>query len=116
MDKVKGVSLSEVWESMSIRQRSGLIQNFADIQKAWISVSFNSYGSLYFARDLKAGPSTKFLYVNADGNEVIDEQFVLGPTVGRGWLEEGRAKIQFDRGPCKFVEDSRLFPLQYTLE
>lgn len=104
MEKVEGVSLSEVWPSMSLKQRSGLIQNFAAIQKAWTSASFKSYGSLYFAPDLQAEPPTDPLYVDADGNDIVDKQFIVGPTTGRGWLEDGRAQIQFDCGPCKFVD------------
>lgn len=104
MEKAQGVPLTELWESMSLRQRSGLIQNFDIVQKALSSISFKSYGSLYFAQDVKAGPPAEPLYINTAGNDVVDERYIVGPIIGRGWLDDGRAKIKFDRGPCKFIE------------
>jgi hypothetical protein len=52
MEEVPGVELEQVWPDMSIQDRFTVVKSIAGFQKAWTSVAFTKYGSLYFSRDL----------------------------------------------------------------
>lgn len=101
MEKCPGIELENVWPNMGIKDRFAVVKAIAGLQKAWMSVSFTKYGSLYFAEDLKDTPSTQPLYVDANGDHIVNERFAVGPSTGRETLDNGRATINFHRGPCK---------------
>jgi hypothetical protein len=102
-ERVPGVPFAETPSSMDIKEQFHLVQSVADLQQKWMSAKFKDFGSLYFRNDL--GPDYKVLsYTNENGVEVTDERFGMGPTVERRSYEAGRGEIDFDRGPCKFVE------------
>ncbi|KAF2685338.1 hypothetical protein K458DRAFT_403544 [Lentithecium fluviatile CBS 122367] len=58
----------------------------------------------------------KPLYVDADGINVVDERFAVGPSTGREFLDDGRATINFDRGPCKISVHNEISFLTSTRE
>jgi hypothetical protein len=101
MEKVSGIELEHVWPSMSIKDRLVIVKAIAGFQKAWTSVSFNRFGSIYYSNDLEETTGNQPLYVDADGIEITDERFAVGPSTGRESIDNGRATINFDRGPCK---------------
>ncbi len=101
MEKVPGIELERVWPSMKIADRFSIVKAIAGFQKAWTSVSFKKYGSLYYARDLEKRVGNDLLYVGADGIEATNAKFAIGPSTGRELVDNGRANIDFDRGPCK---------------
>ena len=80
-----------------------MVKAIAGYQKVWMSASFAKFGSLYYAEDLPGHNSHDFLYVNEDGAEVRDSRFAVGPSTGREVIDDGRAAVTFDRGPCKIV-------------
>jgi hypothetical protein len=53
MEEVPGIELEQVWPKMSIEDRLAVVKSIVGFQKAWTSVSFTNYGSLYFSRDLE---------------------------------------------------------------
>ncbi|KAI9709411.1 MAG: hypothetical protein M1812_007688 [Candelaria pacifica] len=107
MEKVAGVTLDRVWDSMKIEDRAGLVKAVASYQKSWMSVSFEQLGSIYYARDLDeqvSGP----LYTDGEGTRISNPKFAVGPTTGRNFNDDGRETIEFDRGPWSTVEDYHL--------
>lgn len=101
MEKVLGIELEQVWPNMDIKDRFALTKTIAGFQKAWTSVSFKRFGALYYAKDLDETTGNEPLYVNENGVDVINERFAIGPSTGHEWIDNGRATIDLDRGPCK---------------
>jgi len=101
MEKVPGVELERVWPSMDIKARYALVKTIASFRKTWTSVSFKKFGGLYYVRDIDESTGKELLYVDANGTYVLDEKFAIGPSTGREMVDNGRASIHFDRGPCK---------------
>ena len=97
----KGILLEEVWPNMVIEKRFVVIKSLARYQKAWSSIRFNQCGILYYAQDINSRSVERPLYSIQDIVGVSDPNFVDEPTVGREWFDNGRAAIDFDRGPCK---------------
>ena len=101
MEKLPGIQLSVVWADMEIEARLTIAKAIARYQKAWMSISFNQFGSLYFAEDLDR--STQSLsYTNHQDITVTEPRFAVGPSTARGFNDDGRSNVEFDRGPCKF--------------
>lgn len=101
MEKAPGIELEEVWPKMEIQDRLAIVKSLLGFQNAWTSASFNGYGGLYYTDDLDEPVKDEPLYVDANGNEIKNPKFAIGPTTGREWLDNGRATIKMDRGPCK---------------
>lgn len=99
MEKVGGVQLNKVWPRMNIKQRFELVKTISRYQKAWMSKTFTQYGSLYYSKDLQSNSGC--ILVNEDGSQFEDDRFAIGPSTGRGFLDDGRIDVDFDRGPCK---------------
>lgn len=101
MEKVLGIELEQVWPSMDIKARLTLIKRITGFQKAWTSLSFKKFGGLYYAKDLGESTGNESLYVDANGIDIRDERFAIGPSTGREWIDNKRATVNIDRGPCK---------------
>ncbi len=101
MEKLPGVSLDHVWASMGIGDRFKIAKAIAHYQKAWMSVSFHQFGSLYYAQDLEGHTPQSCLYTDQHGVSIEEPRFAVGPSTGREFVDDGRIAIEFDRGPCK---------------
>lgn len=101
MEKLPGIELERAWPTMKTEDRLAVVQEIADYQKAWTSVSFKKYGGLYYSKDLVSSLENEPLYTDADGVDVKDPRFSIGPSTGRELIDNGRARVEFDRGPCK---------------
>lgn len=97
MEKIKGVPLSQVWDTMKLTQKLQLLVDLTSIQKQWLSVTFSHYGSLYYTGDVQ--PPIGNYHVK-DGKVVKDSKFSMGPATGRDWIDAGRSILNIDRGPC----------------
>jgi len=86
MEKVLGIELEHVWPGMNIKDRFALVKTIAGFQKAWTSVSFRKFGGLYYAKDLDQSTANEPLYVDANGIDIMDERFAIGPSTGRDQL------------------------------
>lgn len=64
-----------------------------------MSTSFSQYGSLYYSSDLN--DSAGCVLAKENGIKVNQRRFAVGPSTGRGFLDDGRIALDFDRGPCK---------------
>jgi len=102
MEKLPGIELELVWPTMKMEDRLAVVQTIATYQKSWTSISFKKYGSLYYAKDLDTGSDNEVLYIDTDGVTVKDSIFAIGPSTGRELIDNKRAIVEFDRGPCIF--------------
>ena len=98
MEKAKGVSLNTVWPRTNIADRWAILRTLVEPQNTWASTLFPAYGSLYYSSDLSPGTHSVPCEVQASSS---GEAFVIGPTEGRDWSNDGRTMIDFDRGPCE---------------
>ncbi|KAI4173635.1 MAG: hypothetical protein LQ343_002810 [Gyalolechia ehrenbergii] len=108
MEKMAGIQLHQVWPSLDIKGRFVVVKALARYQKTWMSASFSRIGALYYSKDLQGSHSLDCTYTNADGQEIKDTRFAIGPCTGREFFDNGRATVEFDRGPWSSVEDYRL--------
>ncbi|KAG6254360.1 hypothetical protein E4U23_006379 [Claviceps purpurea] len=127
MEKLDGVQLQEVWPEMTLKDRLEVVKAVAAYQKSWASVSFEQFGSLYFAEDVKEkripaleqfGSSSLHLvgdlkgksipalvYTDEKGKRVEDSRFVVGPSTSREMFDKGRGDIGFNRGPWSSLKE-----------
>lgn len=101
MEKILGIELERVWPTMKTEDRLAIVQDIANYQKDWTSVSFKNYGGLYYSKDLVSSSDNETLYTDADGVDVKDPRFSIGPSTGREFTDNGRVGVEFDKGPCK---------------
>ncbi|KAG6139777.1 hypothetical protein E4U28_003675 [Claviceps purpurea] len=107
--------------------RLEVVKAVAAYQKSWASVSFEQFGSLYFAEDVKEkripaleqfGSSSLHLvgdfkgksipalvYTDEKGKRVEDSRFVVGPSTSREMFDNGRGDIGFNRGPWSSLKE-----------
>ncbi|KAK5116752.1 hypothetical protein LTR62_007426 [Meristemomyces frigidus] len=105
MEKMNGVELEHFLPEMTIQDRLEVVKAVAGYQKSWASVSFEVFGSLYFPEDVGESAWPSLTYLDHEGRKVHDPRFVIGPSTGREMFDNGRANIEFDRGPWKSLED-----------
>jgi len=103
MEKAPGVELERVRPTMQIKDRLAVVKAISVYKKAWTSVSFKSFGGLYYSKDLDAPAHERPLYTDSEGVEVADGTFAIGPPTAREWIDDGRATIEMDRGPCMYL-------------
>ncbi|KAF4622709.1 hypothetical protein G7Y89_g14318 [Cudoniella acicularis] len=105
MEKLPGIELERVWPAMKIGERLEVVKTIAKYQKTWTSVRFKKYGGLYYAKDLDATSRNEPLYTDANGADVEDSRFAIGPSTGRELIDNGRTAVDFDRGPWETLKD-----------
>lgn len=66
-----------------IQNRLEVVKAIAGYQKSWASVSFEQFGSLYFADDVGELASSPLTYLDHESRKVNDSRFVVGPSTGR---------------------------------
>lgn len=101
MEKIQGIQLDAVRAEMGIEDRFKIVKAIARLQKTWMTFSFREYGSLYYTEDLHEY-FPRPLYTNREGVKVMTSRFAIGPSTGRGFSDDGRSTVEFDRGPCDF--------------
>lgn len=87
MDKVEGIPLSQVWETMKLPQKLQVLLAITRLQTKWLSVSFSHYGSLFYTGDVQEcnGSGGHFM---KDGHPIEDSGFTIGPSTARDWIDE----------------------------
>ncbi|MDI1490441.1 MAG: hypothetical protein OHK93_001644 [Ramalina farinacea] len=98
MEKIQGIQLDAVRAEMGIEDRFKIVKAIARLQKTWMTFSFREYGSLYYTEDLHEY-FPRPLYTNREGVKVMTSRFAIGPSTGRGFSDDGRSTVEFDRGP-----------------
>jgi hypothetical protein len=100
MEKMSGVPLSQIWDTLNLPQKPQVLLALTQIQKKWLSVSFSHYGSLYYTGDVQPPAGNSCV---RDGKLIEDARFTIGPATGWDWVDAGRSELDIDRGPCEFV-------------
>jgi hypothetical protein len=101
MEKAPGIQLDDVWKNMGFQERWAVTKSIAHYQSAWTSIRFKKLGSLYYAQDLDQPSLDGLLAIDQHGDEITDKVFAVGPSNGREFVDDGKADIGFDRGPCE---------------
>lgn len=99
MEKARGVLLETVLPQMSFEKRWALAKAVGEYQLQLAELRFGSYGSLYYRSDLpdNTGHNVELEEFSADDTS----RFVVGPTTGRGFNDDGKSSVDLDIGPCK---------------
>jgi hypothetical protein len=79
MEKMNGLELKHFLPGMKIQDRLEVGKTIASYQKSWVSVSFEQFGSLYFAGDVGGLASSPLTYLDHEGRKLDDSRFVVGP-------------------------------------
>lgn len=96
MEKAEGVSLLEVWDNMTLKQRGNVIAELVSIDKKMLDIQFSGYGSIFLEDDM--AESVKSLPINSDERF---SRYRIGPCVRRDFWKGERMSLPIDRGPCK---------------
>ena len=91
MEKAPGIEVSKVWPQLSEKHRLCLIDEIIKIEKAALEHPLPRYGSIFFRGDV--GPKM--------ASVAVDETFVIGPSLDRGFWSDERETMDIDRGPCE---------------
>ena len=97
MDKIEGVPLSQVWDTLKLPQKLQVLLAMTHLQKQWLSVSFSHYGGLYYTGDVQQPEDSHYV---KDGKAIRDSGYVIGPATGRDWFDAGRSILDIEKGPC----------------
>ncbi|EEQ34143.1 Phosphotransferase enzyme [Microsporum canis] len=107
MEEAKGTQLSELWNDLDLPSRRVIINDIISIEQKLLSVTFNLYGSLYFAKDTFPGCQTA--EISGDiAQEIKDDvniRFIIGPSAQREFWQKERAEMSLDRGPWKSARE-----------
>ncbi|KAL9026749.1 MAG: hypothetical protein Q9196_004636 [Gyalolechia fulgens] len=104
MEEARGVPLSHQWPTLHGDDKLNLIEKIVEIETTLVSTCFRDFGSLYYTKDLEHPARKDVLYTDATGRPTVNAQFAIGPTTDRKTCDNGRANIDFDRGPWTSAE------------
>ncbi|KAL4761035.1 kinase-like domain-containing protein [Aspergillus foveolatus] len=107
MEEAAGVKLDYIWDDLSLEQRITIMKDLTSLEKKMASVSFNSYGNLYYASEIIPGPSAAEVVgdVPADIKNTVMRRFAIGPVAERAYWNKECATMNLDRGPWKHPQD-----------
>lgn len=109
MDLADGVKLREVWDSLSMHQKIGLVNEWIQLEHVVLSAlrSPGSYSSLYYRKDLPAADARDIVV-----DDVKDSEFVIGPCVMALLWEKDTDydTLDIDRGSCTCYIIQMSFP------
>ena len=99
MDKIRGVTLVERWETMNTLERYKVIDRIVEMEKELKDIKSPAYGSLFLRDSLPHACHNHPLPPDLDP----DELFCIGPSCSRAVLQNSSKDIsQPDVGPCEF--------------
>lgn len=102
MDKASGVPLGTCHHEMGVSERFMVVQAIAGYQERWTKISYEGYGSLYFAHDLDESRGIQ-QPISHSTNGPSMHKYTVGPTNSRDWYDNERLLVELDRGPCKII-------------
>lgn len=100
MERMPGIPLARVWDSLQLQDWIQICLQIFKYQKKWTATKFSQFGSLYYCKDIESALPGTQLYVDEAGHSVDSSRSVVGPAVGREWVDDGRRDLRCDRGPC----------------
>ncbi|KAL0954812.1 hypothetical protein HGRIS_003757 [Hohenbuehelia grisea] len=105
MERVDGVELGRVWDTLEPATKDGVIREWVAIEKSLTRPIFSGYGSIYYRQDIDSRISRELLT-----GTTCEKRFVIGPTVERTVWDAERRDMDIDRGACKFNPIHRALP------
>ncbi|KAF1961603.1 hypothetical protein CC80DRAFT_400961 [Byssothecium circinans] len=107
MEEATGTQLGEVWNDMELHDKLKIVDDIVAIERKFLSLSFTRYGNLYFAKDAFLGCEKAQVVgeIPQSLKEEVENRFVIGPVVDRGFWHRERAVMDIDRGPWKSPQD-----------
>ncbi|KAE9365715.1 phosphotransferase enzyme family protein [Stipitochalara longipes BDJ] len=107
MEEAPGTQLEDVWDGMTIFDKTNIVKGLVEIEKKLLSVSFTRYGNIYFAGDVFPGCEAAKVVgdIPAELKIVVEERFAIGPLVDRDFWHGKRATMATDRGPWESPQD-----------
>ncbi|KAJ9297731.1 hypothetical protein DTO217A2_8554 [Paecilomyces variotii] len=92
MEKAPGIELGRIWDDLKAREKLAIVKQVASITCNLARFQFPCYGALYRRQDISFE------------SQVIDDDFAVGPTVGRAWFDDRRGDVDVPRGPWNSAE------------
>ncbi|KAE8355998.1 kinase-like domain-containing protein [Aspergillus coremiiformis] len=107
MEEAPGEKLEDVWDDLAIEQRILIMKDLVSLEKKMISMSFNSYGNLYYASEAIPGAAAAEVVgdLPAEVKNAVMRRFAIGPAAERAFWNRERAVMNIDRGPWKRPQD-----------
>ncbi|KAH8719343.1 kinase-like domain-containing protein [Phaeosphaeriaceae sp. PMI808] len=107
MEEATGNQLGEVWDEIELHSKLKIVDDIVAIEKKLLSLSFTRYGNLYFANDEFPGCEKAEIIgeVPQAIKKEVENRFVIGPVVDRGFWHRERASMGIDRGPWETPQD-----------
>lgn len=109
LEYAQGVPLIERWWQIEGQSAGAALQGILDLESCLLHEPFTQHGSLYFADDVsvrhcndtpcRSGELTK----RPELGKQLSARYRIGPTVNREWWRGEYARVEADRGPCKFL-------------
>ncbi|KAL4912637.1 hypothetical protein BDW62DRAFT_214836 [Aspergillus aurantiobrunneus] len=93
MKEARGVELVRIWGDLKAREKASILNRIAAITCSLARSRFPCHGALYRKQDVSPTESV-----------AVDDEFVVGPTVGRAWFDDRRGEVDIPRGPWTSVE------------
>lgn len=125
MEEAKGTQLSEVWDTMDLKDQLVIVTELVTIDQKFLSAPLNRYeaslphkyctmthlikvhrhGALYYKKDSFPGCETAQVTASIMDSlrADVEKRFVIGPTVEREFWEKQRADMAIDHGSCKLT-------------
>ncbi|PGH03426.1 hypothetical protein AJ80_08674 [Polytolypa hystricis UAMH7299] len=107
MEEAAGTKLGDVWDKLPLEDRITIMKDLVLIEKKLLSVSFSSYGNLYYSSEPIPGSASAEI-TNDTSLEVksdVKKRFSIGPVVDRNFWSKERSVMNIDRGPWKLSRD-----------
>ncbi|KAL4785959.1 hypothetical protein BJX76DRAFT_366412 [Aspergillus varians] len=118
MEEAPGVKLEDVWNKLSLEQRITVMKDLVSWEKKMLSISFNSYGNLYYTGETIPGatPAEVIEDMPTEIKCTVMRQFVIGPAAERGYWNSQHAVMNVGRGPWKRPQDYAASPAHQELK
>ncbi|PSK40209.1 hypothetical protein B9Z65_8149 [Elsinoe australis] len=74
MEKASGVQLESIWPKLGSKDRFAVVKTLGNYQKAWTSIRFHGFGSIYFTDNVPSGMASALAYTDSSGIERTDPE------------------------------------------
>jgi len=97
MERIKGPTLGDKWESLTDDAKVSVVQSIARLQSRLLNCPFSYSGNLYFIGDVHPSLRAPQLY---DAKSPDDQVYCIGPSSLAKFWDLERSYDHLDRGPC----------------
>lgn len=107
MEHASGVGADTRWFDTTKYEKKAIVTGLVDIEKKIFNIPFASVGSLYFKTDIPAQLQGPLYQPGTPDEERDSETYCIGPIADYMFWYGQRARLDLDRGPCKFPVDAK---------